>query len=396
MRLAHLADAHLGHRRYYRSAPDGVNQREADCALAFERVIDDVIASPPDAVVVAGDLFDSVRPSNAATLFAFRQFRRLREALPAAPVVLIGGNHDTPRCSDQGSPLRILGELAVQVATTAAEDFSFPDLGLVVRAVPHGALLAAQRPSFLPPTDARYAVMTLHAEAEGVFAPGDEPAYGGAFVTQNELLAGRWEYVALGHYHVAHQVGDRCWYAGASEYLSSNIWGELVDEAKCGVTGKGWLLVDLDTGAVEHRTIELARRVIDLEPIQGAGLTAAQLNAAIAARVDAQSIDDQIVRLRVYDVDVATQHQLDHVVLRRLRARTLHFDLKISKPESPESAARQAFRRRTIDQLVAEALARRTLPPGMDRAALLALGRGLMAEVSAASCGDALVADKGS
>ncbi|MCU0621560.1 MAG: metallophosphoesterase [Gemmatimonadales bacterium] len=99
MKLAHLADPHLGIRQYHRLTPAGINQREADVANAFRAAIDDVIAVRPDAVVVAGDLFHAVRPSNAAIVFAFRQFQRLREALPAAPVVLIAGNHDTPRRS---------------------------------------------------------------------------------------------------------------------------------------------------------------------------------------------------------------------------------------------------------------------------------------------------------
>ena len=97
MRLAHLADVHLGFRQYHRQTPQGINQREADVAQAFRRAVGDVIAARPDVVIVAGDLFHSVRPVNAAILESFSQFRRLREGLPEAPIVLIGGNHDTPR-----------------------------------------------------------------------------------------------------------------------------------------------------------------------------------------------------------------------------------------------------------------------------------------------------------
>ena len=84
MKLAHLADVHLGFRQYHRQTPQGINQREADVAQAFRRAVDDVIAARPDLVVVAGDLFHSVRPINAAILDSFNQFRRLREGVPAA------------------------------------------------------------------------------------------------------------------------------------------------------------------------------------------------------------------------------------------------------------------------------------------------------------------------
>ena len=35
MRIAHLADLHLGYRQYHRQNPNGINQREADVANAF-------------------------------------------------------------------------------------------------------------------------------------------------------------------------------------------------------------------------------------------------------------------------------------------------------------------------------------------------------------------------
>ncbi len=126
MKLAHLADLHLGFRQYHRQTPAGINQREADVAHAFRAAIDGVIAARPDAVVVAGDLFHSVRPTNAAIVFAFRQFQRLREALPDAPVILIAGNHDTPRSAETGSILRLFEELGVDVAADEAAPARVP------------------------------------------------------------------------------------------------------------------------------------------------------------------------------------------------------------------------------------------------------------------------------
>ena len=93
MKLAHIADPHLGIRQYHRQTPTGINQREADVAQAFRTTIDGVIAAQPDVVVFGGDLFHSVRPTNSAIVFAFRQLQRLREALPGAPLVLIADDY---------------------------------------------------------------------------------------------------------------------------------------------------------------------------------------------------------------------------------------------------------------------------------------------------------------
>ncbi|MEX1051444.1 MAG: metallophosphoesterase, partial [Gemmatimonadales bacterium] len=78
MRIAHLADLHLGFRQYARQTPQGINQREADVANALRAALDDVIAAAPDLILIAGDVFQHVRPTNAAILYAFQQFSRLR------------------------------------------------------------------------------------------------------------------------------------------------------------------------------------------------------------------------------------------------------------------------------------------------------------------------------
>src|SRR3954471_195139 len=169
VKLAHIADPHLGIRQYHRQTPAGINQREADIAQAFRLAVDGVIAVRPDAVVVAGDLFHSVRPTNAAIVFAFRQFQRLRDALPGTPVVLIAGNHDTPRSTETGSILRLFEEVGVDVAADEPRRFVYPALDLAVLAVPHQALMASPRPVLRPEGAERRQVMVLHGEIEGVF-----------------------------------------------------------------------------------------------------------------------------------------------------------------------------------------------------------------------------------
>jgi DNA repair exonuclease SbcCD nuclease subunit len=64
MRLVHLSDLHLGFRQYQRLTPTGVNQREADVALAFRRAVDRTVELRPDLVLVAGDVFHTcARPT---------------------------------------------------------------------------------------------------------------------------------------------------------------------------------------------------------------------------------------------------------------------------------------------------------------------------------------------
>jgi DNA repair exonuclease SbcCD nuclease subunit len=382
VKLAHIADPHLGIRQYHRQTPAGINQREADVAQAFRRAVDGVLEARPEAVVVAGDLFHSVRPTNAAIVFAFRQFQRLREALPAVPIVLIAGNHDTPRSTETGSILRLFEELGVDVAIDEPRRLVYPALDLSILAVPHQALVGGARPSLRPEGAERYRVLVLHGEVEGVF-PADRSAaeYGGALLGLQELAAPEWSYVALGHYHVTHEVAPRVWYAGSLEYVSPNLWGELVDEAEHGSPGKGWLLADLERGTAERRPMPLARDILDLAPIDAEDLPPAAVNALIAERVQAIAggVDDKIVRLRVWNIPRHVARELDHAAIRALKSAALHFHLDLRRPEINRTVGMGApGRRQTLPELVRAYLERRPLPAELDREAFVRLGEALI------------------
>ena len=381
VKVAHLADPHLGARQYHRQTSAGINQREADVARAFRLAVDGVIAAAPDLVVVAGDLFHSVRPTNAAIVFAFRQMQRLREALPGAPIVLVAGNHDTPRSVETGSILRLFEELGVDVAADQARRLVYPKLDVAVLAVPHQALVS-ERPPLRPEGSEGRQLLVLHGEIEGVF-PFDRSSveYGGAVIGLNELAPTEWSYVALGHYHVRHQVAPRAWYAGALEYVSPNLWGELADEAHHGHRTKGWLLVDLDAGTVAPQPIEPARAILDLPPISGEGMAAAALDRLIADRLAEVpgGIADKILRLRVYDVPRHIGRELDHTAIRGFKAEALHFHLDVRRPEIQRAVGVGApGRRQPLPELVRDYLSRRPLPAEIDREAFVRLGGELL------------------
>lgn len=383
MKLAHLADLHLGFRQYSRQTPNGINQREADVAAAFRRAVDGVIQGRPDIVLVAGDVFHSVRPSNPAILDSFNQFRRLREELPHVPVVILAGNHDTPRSTETGTILKLFEALDnVHVVAGDAQRLRFDDLNLAVLCVPHAALAATPRPEMSPEPAARWNVLLAHGEVAGVI-PGDRSLleYGGAVVERGDLRPHEWHYVALGHYHVAHQVAPNAWYAGSLEYVSMNPWGELLERPE-----KGWLLVTVEPRAatVAFQPVELARRYLDLDSIPGAGKDAADIDAAIAQRVaDAPGgIDGAVVRQVVHDVPRNVARDLDHTSIRALKARALHYQLDIRRPHPRrETGVGAPGRRQTLREVMNEYVARRVLAPGVDREALRALAHRYLDQV---------------
>jgi DNA repair protein SbcD/Mre11 len=383
VKLAHLADLHLGFRQFDRQTSKGANQREVDIAEAFRRAIDDILDQKPDLIVIAGDLFHSVRPTNAAILYCFRQLHRLRSGLPGAPIVVIAGEHDTPRSTETGSILRLYEALGVEIAVEDARRIVLPELDCAVLAVPQQALARADRPALRPePGGPTLNVLVTHGVYGGLGEERGTIEYGGAELTRELLAPEKWDYIALGHYHTAQSVATNAWYAGSLEYLPPNPWGQIQDDqdaakGKKRRAGKGYLLVELPGARVSFRPIEPARRHIDLPAIRGAGLNAKELDAAIAERVSAAKIDDQIVRLVVWDVERAIARDLDHAAIRALKARALNFQLDLRRPQTQRAAGAPASpgtRRQTLNETVREFLGRRPLDAELNRETFVKLG----------------------
>jgi DNA repair protein SbcD/Mre11 len=374
MRLVHLSDLHLGFRQFQRQTPAGINQREADVASVFRGLVDKIIALRPDIVCLAGDIFHNVRPSNPAILHAFGQFSRLVQGLPNAIVVVVAGNHDTPRSAETGCILRLFAPLGIHVVDEEPQRLAFPDRELAVLAVPD----ARHHIALDPDPSFRHNVLVLHGELEGVFPGAAQDSERAALqISPQELGASRWSYVALGHYHVFRQIEPNAYYAGSIEYTSSNMWGELQEEKTAKISGKVMLEYDLDTRRRTMHSIRPARALVDLPVLSGRGMTAADLDMAIHGNVEriAGGIDDKIVRQVVRDVPRHVVRELDHKALRELKRRALHFHLDCRRPEVVRTSASGApGRRPSLTDTIRDKLRSRMIPGDVDREALVELG----------------------
>jgi DNA repair exonuclease SbcCD nuclease subunit len=386
VRLVHLADLHLGFRQYHRLTPTGINQREADVGDAFRRAVDRVIALRPDIVVIAGDVFHTVRPNNIAIISAFQQFSRLRASLPDAAMVMVAGNHDRPRSAELGCILRLFAPLGYHVADEKAQRFPFPEKDLSIFAVPD---LTGALPALTPEPGVKHNVLVLHGEVEGMLP--EHMARMDRAVTeipQSAIGAPQWSYVALGHYHVHREIAPNAFYSGSIEYTSANPWGELVEERESGLAGKGFIEYDLDAKAARFQPLEAVRPLVNLPAVTAKGMSATELDAAIKERVDGcpGGIDDKIVRLVVRDVPRHIVRELDQKALREFKRRALHFHLDTRRPElaRPTTGSGAPGRRATLPEMVESYLQKRPMETGIDRAAIVALGLEYLQEADTA------------
>lgn len=244
LRILHTSDWHLGHSLH--DLP-----RDAEHGAFLDWLLEQLTEHAVDALLVAGDIFDTANPPSRAMRAWFDFLRRARERQPTLDIVVIGGNHDSAARLEAAVPvLESLGIHVVgAVSCTPAGEL---DLGRLVTPLhdAQGAVAAwcgavpFLRPADLPagvepgPLDggdplvagvrAVYAqvVAELRARAspgQALVAMGHAYMVGGALseLSERRVLGGNQHalpvdvfaddlaYVALGHLHRAQRVGGR-------------------------------------------------------------------------------------------------------------------------------------------------------------------------------------------
>ena len=109
-RILFVSDIHIGIRYPYQvNLRTGLSQRTMDFIEALARVVNYAIEREIDIFVICGDLYDRV--TIGPTLL-----RQVREKIwqplisNRIPIVLVGGNHDSPQILEKGSPF---GEISI-------------------------------------------------------------------------------------------------------------------------------------------------------------------------------------------------------------------------------------------------------------------------------------------
>lgn len=378
MRLVHLSDLHLGFRQYQRLTPSGFNQREHDVARTFERAVAQVITLRPELILVAGDVFHSSRPTNAAILHAFRQFLQIRNALPETRIVMIAGDHDTPRTTESGNILGLFAQIGISVAANDSRAITIPELDTSVLAVPDIPGMPMPQLSLGPSDRSRYNVLLIHANVNDVvpqyYSDLDRATNS---VTRADLQLAQWDYVALGHYHVHRMVAQNAYYSGSLDYTSLNVWFDKNEEEELGLEGKGFIEYDLAAKTVKYHALEASREFRQLKPINARDLAPAEVDAAIQKAVGRVKggIDDKVVRIVVKDIARQVSRELDHRALREYKKRALSFILDFRRPDViRRETAGGPSRRPSVSDVVREQLTTRDIPTDLDRSRLVDLG----------------------
>lgn len=238
MRLLHTSDWHLGHTLH-----DVPRDREHERFLAW--LLDRIGEHEVDALLVAGDVFDTANPSAAAQAALYRFVAAARRRFDRLEIVIIGGNHDSADRLDAPSPLldgldvRVVGGLPRRADRSLDLDRLLVPLrdrdGEVrawVAAVPY--LRQADLPSVDADDPLIEGVRAIYRDVLGAARAKREPGQalvgmghlymtgtriselserrilgGNQHALPHDLFPDDMAYAALGHLHLAQEVGRR-------------------------------------------------------------------------------------------------------------------------------------------------------------------------------------------
>jgi DNA repair exonuclease SbcCD nuclease subunit len=361
-RILHIADTHIGYSAYRKmDEATGLNQREVDTYNAFEQFVDYAITDKPDAVLHAGDLFDSVRPTNRAISFVLSQILRLSNA--GIPFIVIAGNHEMPRLKETGCVFTIFKHIP-DVYVVYDNGYELIELGdLKVHAIPHCDDIAQERKKVKVKDGIN--ILMLHASVTGAGLP---PFMTGSFNEQmvsNGSLTG-FDYVALGHFHKYTRVQQNVYYAGSTERFS---FAE-AESAKGFIEARFEADTKTDVLVHELRT----RTMLDLKPVDCSGLDEQAIKAAIMQSINECSPADKVVRLKVLNIPLVLYHALDFEEQRRATRKAVQFEIKYEFDTEAQTFSGTRPRGETLREEFENFLEGYKLPEGVDREILKSAG----------------------
>ena len=221
----HLSDTHLGFSDFNKvDSKTGLNQREVDVYNVFEWTIDYILKAKPKFVIHAGDLLDTVRPPNRTINFVLGQFKKLSQA--EIPIILISGNHSTPRMSVSGSIFESFKVFPNIYPVYKGKYEQIKIDNFIIHCIPHCSTEKIMRENIrkIKINKSYKNILMTHAGISG-----NKSYQTGEFNEQkiplNLLKNNSFDYVALGHYHHFKKISSNAYFSGAAERFDFRFAG---------------------------------------------------------------------------------------------------------------------------------------------------------------------------
>jgi hypothetical protein len=185
----------------------------------------------------------------------------------------------------------------------------------------------------------------------------------------------RWNYVALGDYHIRKNIVDNVWYCGSTEFTSTNFWDE--------VESKGWLLFDSETSEPIVKSVEPVRAALTMDAIDATGLSGPEIADQLVRNAHWDASTQPLIKQVVFNCDVVARSEIPAEIRNELNSRALIYELKLLLPQrSGSKGEATAERGATLHDDWAAFAGARQLTLGVDRTEFVEAGHRTMREAA--------------
>lgn len=266
--------------------------RKRDFQRCFEAVINYALQNKPDLLLIAGDFYDGILPGNRTRAFVAEQFKILHEK--GVNIVMVSGDHDTPKSLEQG-----MSPLSVHARSGHVQFLDEPRPTSRIYQI-NGDMVqvtgVSLNPNLSPEQDPLGGIEIERNADVNIFLThypieGFDGYFGQEVHIRKSSIPRRFQLFASGHLHHRQKktVNETAvYYPGSTERTSFNEEFEQ----------KGFYSLKLDRGGVTHEEFHPtpARRMetLDCQVFGQASLTR-QVQEAVEKKVDTE----KILRVRV-------------------------------------------------------------------------------------------------
>ncbi|WP_419238006.1 exonuclease SbcCD subunit D C-terminal domain-containing protein [Photobacterium leiognathi subsp. mandapamensis] len=222
MKIIHTSDWHLGHQLH------GYN-REYEHQAFLDWLADELETQQADALLVAGDIFDTANPPASSWRMLYRFLAKVSKTLPNLDVVMIGGNHDSPSKLDAPHELLKAFDLHMVGGIHRLEDGSLDVERMLVPITNKDQQTAAYvlAVPFLRSADLRTDNLD---ENDDRLIKGVEVLYGEMTQAARKLLAPEQTMIGMGHAYMASgqlsEMSERRVLGGNQHALPASIFAD--------------------------------------------------------------------------------------------------------------------------------------------------------------------------
>ena len=303
MKIIHTSDIHIDSPLTARLARDKIKERRRELLANLRRLAEECKRVGAEALIIAGDLFDS----ESVTRRALRTFFDTVSDTPEVHFFVLPGNHDA--------------ELIASCGIDAPENLHIFEYGKATGFELSGVTFTGISPCYKGMLDAlsldedKKNILVLHGELRD--RTGDD----GESIGTRELANKNIDYVALGHYHThsAREIDSRCTavYSGTPE-------GRGFDE--CGECG--YVLIDTDGERVSHSFVKFGKRALRIVKLALDGMERPSEIADGADRLLSAVPRDDLVRLELCGSFMPGLWKDTASLVDRWKSRFYHFEVR--------------------------------------------------------------------